>query len=160
MHATLDNSLALEQSADEVSSHLNDAAHSLSLHQPLTERLMIKLGLDFQDAISLHDDLIRFLNLCVQVPAQHRSKLSPPTMIDYAWHEALMFTHWYQSYCLSHFGRMVHHTPYTLAEKAVRKAQGADEQSRQYTLLFARQVYGVLSNNWLNQTTNDCGGCH
>lgn len=51
--------------------------------------------------------LCQFLELL----ARERRELSPPTLIDEAWHEAIIDTRNYERFCAEYFGLMLHHQP-------------------------------------------------
>ena len=43
--------------------------------------------------------------------AKRRMTSMPSQVVDVAWHEFILFTHAYQSFCKKAFGRFLHHTP-------------------------------------------------
>lgn len=70
-------------------------------------RLVTRQNLDEKLAASMVKGLAQFL----VVLAAHRKELSPPTLIDTAWHEALIDTKHYAEFCEEFFGVFLHHHP-------------------------------------------------
>lgn len=97
-------------------------------------RLVARHGLDPNLANDMVDGLCQFL----VVLAEQRRVLSPPTLIDTAWHEALIDTTNYAEYCESYFGVFLHHHP------PVSAADNAPENFAltSATVDLARETFG------------------
>ncbi|TSE05461.1 hypothetical protein [Aquimarina algiphila] len=52
-------------------------------------------------------ELVRFLDL-IHITDQ---KLSPSYLVNLVWHEFILFTRFYEQFCLKHYTRFIHHTP-------------------------------------------------
>ena len=76
-------------------------------------------------------EVIKFLMLAAQYSD---SQITPSARVDMAWHEFILFTRTYESFCTQHFGRMIHHEP----------SNDQQKNERQYaeTLQSYRQVFG------------------
>mgnify|MGYP001615951246 CR=1 FL=1 len=106
-------------------------------HPELVERLKKKLGLSESAALELFDDMKKFLYL---VGTAHQ-KLAPTKMIDDGWHEFLMYTRDYASFCIQFFGILLHHTPNPILKPSA-------VLSPRETVHRAHKVFGTLGNNW------------
>jgi hypothetical protein len=73
----------------------------------LVARLQEKHHLSKEDAEMLFDDTKRFLYLL----ATSGKRLSPTKMIDEGWHNFILFTKDYATFCKRYLGRFIHHTP-------------------------------------------------
>lgn len=54
------------------------------------------------------EEVIKFLCLAAQSPGQ---PVTPSARVDIAWHEFILFTRTYASFCQDKLGRMIHHEP-------------------------------------------------
>lgn len=55
--------------------------------------------------------MVRGLSQFLTLLATERRLLSPPTLIDFAWHEALIDTSEYTAFCAVYFREFLHHHP-------------------------------------------------
>ncbi len=68
-----------------------------------------------------------YFYICLQ--AKKRMVSMPSQVVDVAWHEFILFTRGYQSFCHKAFGRFLHHTPTeamrtpTLAQYGIKRAR-------------------------------------
>ena len=83
---------------------LNDILSNIPLLKKKVNQISIKNKID-DDVLLL--EMIKFLNL-IHVTNE---KLSPSLLVDLAWHEFILFTRYYHEFCLTHYGRFIHHTP-------------------------------------------------
>ena len=103
----------------------------------LIERFQDKLGVDREQSELLFDDLKKFLLIAAMVEGQW----APPTAIDEAWHQFILYTREYAFFCNSVFGQMIHHTPVSYF--------GAKQKGNcRKTVDRARAIFGDLSENW------------
>lgn len=123
----------------------------------ITQRLMRELGLSAKEARLLFEDVKKFLYLC----AISRNKLTPPHPIDMGWHEFLMYTRDYASFCKKVLGVYIHHVPDPVLKPVEQKPTAQD------TIAFAKEVFGPnLSHNWIKRNkTSECSAdddsnCH
>jgi hypothetical protein len=56
---------------------------------------------------TLLTEVLRFMELTV-IAAE---RLTPSHIVDFAWHEFILFTRYYADFCETQFGRFVHHHP-------------------------------------------------
>ena len=103
----------------------------------LIERFKQKLGLGHTDAELLFEDLKKFL----YIAGTNRGSWPPPVAIDDAWHEFILYTKDYRTFCLMMFDRMIDHTPTSYFGPA-------EKLSARGTINEARQTFGGLSANW------------
>ena len=110
------------------------------IHPGMIERLQDKLGITQQAAIDLFDDMKRFLYLCAVTPGP----LAPSQPIDEAWHHFILHTADYRSFCHQLFGRFIHHTPHTRAQRA-----SSNNSAFRRMRSAALDAFGTnLSENW------------
>lgn len=121
-------------------------------HDGLVERLEDKMNLTHQAAEELFEDLKRFLYLC----ASTDEPLAPSEMIDEAWHNFILFTKDYGTFCKRYAGRFIHHFPKTRAQKLTN-----DGTIIRRTLLAATTAFGQsLSGFWNYQKGGtECDEC-
>ncbi len=95
-------------------------------------------------------EVVRFLFL---VSRQATGRLTPSHRVDLAWHEFILCTHAYQEFCMTHFGRFIHHFPGGSTE--LNKAQF------QQTLRCYQQEFGPPDPAfWSSMDTEpECGAC-
>ena len=129
---------------------------------PLVERLQLKEGLSLDQAQQAFDDAKQFLYLCGRRRPDGSQPMVPPEPIDMAWHHFILFTDAYTEFCDRHIGRYVHHRPFTQAERAANRADGAGLKGLKASIAFAKDVFGTLSDNWcehlLTSKTGSTGG--
>lgn len=99
-------------------------------------------------------ELIRFLDLI------HLSneKLSPPHIVDLAWHEFILFTRYYEQFCNKHYGRFIHHTP---GKK--ENPQIFINTIGCYIKKYGEpniKIWGKLANDEWKIKTANCGSCY
>ncbi|HEY4509168.1 MAG TPA: hypothetical protein VJC13_02705 [Candidatus Paceibacterota bacterium] len=120
----------------------------------VVDRFVEKLGLGEEEASLLFEDTKRFLYLCGS-KRKGDPTLAPSEKVDAGWHEFLLFTEDYQSFCQSFFGRFIHHRPRRTEDP---KGDGSDLRN---TRMLAIATFGDLSSNWqLPVVMNeDCQAC-
>ena len=79
-------------------------------HPSLILRLQNKLGWSADRADNAFQDMKRFLYLCAKHPNE---TFAPPEVIDDCWHEFILFTLDYFTFCKDYLGRFIHHRPQT-----------------------------------------------
>ncbi|WP_109435681.1 MULTISPECIES: glycine-rich domain-containing protein [Aquimarina] len=97
-------------------------------------------------------ELVRFLDL-IHITDQ---KLSPSYLVDLVWHEFILFTRFYEQFCLKHYTRFIHHTP--------GKREDANVFKRTIKLYINQynqpnlKIWGdVAKEEW---ESLNCGSCH
>ena len=120
-------------------------------HPELIRRLEEKLGLSEERARELFEDVKKFLFICGTCDPPN----APPRRIDNGWHEFILFTKDYSSFCHRFFGRFIHHTPVSSTN-----AHKGDRASTR-TVALAEQIFGDwLSANWqLAADADPCDAC-
>ncbi len=103
------------------------------------ERLKVKLDLGHETAEQLFSDLKQFLYLCGTRPGI----CSPTDRIDAAWHEFVLYTEDYATFCDIMFGRFIHHVPPTYLSDE-KRTKGKTWRTYQVAL----DIFGELSSNW------------
>lgn len=102
-------------------------------------RFINKLSLSESESSDLFEDLKKWMYLCTVSSVA----LSPPKMIDEAWHNFLLFTMEYKRFCDEYCGRFIHHFPFDgVPPDAKRK------QTRLNTKNEAIRAGLVLSKYW------------
>lgn len=88
---------------------------SQSLIRPIPEKIIAafsqKYALKTGHVEALASELAKFLSICATYP----NNLTPSPKIDAIWHEFIIHTKDYHEYCMSTFGRFIHHNPSILA---------------------------------------------
>lgn len=124
----------------------------LEMEPYLVELINEKISSDFSSE-ELLKEVLKFLHLI----AESGQKLTPSILIDDVWHEMILFTKFYSTFCNKHFGRFIHHHP-----------GGKDEENRNnyrktiqlYVLTFGKPeplIWGEASQEISNDS--DCGSC-
>ena len=114
-----------------------------------------KEKISISEARQLLEDTIRFLYLC----SISDEALSPTEKLDVGWHHFILCTKEYANFCNKYLGRFIHHSPYT-----AKKKESLTSNPVVSTLLFAKRIFGELSENWslkqvANLNCNDSGKC-
>lgn len=105
----------------------------------VVQRYQMKLGLGEEAALQLFEDTKLFLFLC----AKSRAPLSPNEILDFGWHEFLLFTQDYAAFCKEHFGFFIHHRPHKPGDESAH-GEGWERTRNMAKLVFE----GQLSSNW------------
>ena len=97
-------------------------------------------------------EMVKFLSLIHTT----NEKLSPSLIVDLAWHEFILFTRYYQEFCMTNFNRFIHHTP----------SENEDHTIYQKTIECYIKQYGKPPEHiWGTQALEEwesskCGSCH
>jgi hypothetical protein len=119
-------------------------------NEAVTQRIAKDLGLDAKSSEVLFKDMLRFLYIS---QATNIRPISPPKMIDEAWHTFIIYTKDYAEFCEHYFGRFIHHRPYRPGEKP-------ETGSGNNCLMLAKLFFGkALSANWGIAQNSSCDEC-
>lgn len=95
-------------------------------------------------------EVLKFLFLCSRSP----NTLTPSKLIDDIWHEFILFTRSYQSFCEQHLNRFIHHQP--------SQSPKSEHAQYQLTLLQYLAEYGQPPTPYWPEAgicSADCGQC-
>ena len=124
---------------------------TLTSHPLLFSRIAKALEINGSEAPIYFKELLKFLALI----SFHQKHLTPAYKIDLAWHEFILFTRLYTSFCDTHFDRYIHHSP--------GGKDNENEAQFKQTILLYEETYGKLPLNlWgVNNTPieSSCGPC-
>ncbi len=87
--------------------HMQIAEQILEKSPILGDKIAAAVSLDKALAPKMLGEVLRFLHLVVW----SGKKLTPPHILDLAWHEFILFTRVYSRVCQEYFGRFIHHEP-------------------------------------------------
>lgn len=118
-------------------------------NRAVVERLCKDFHLSAPQARELFYDMLRFLYLC---RATNIRPISPPQLIDEAWHTFIIYTRDYAQFCDCYFGGFIHHRPNRPGEK---HGTLGGRNCRMLAQFFFKDK---LSNNW-GMTNADCEAC-
>lgn len=76
-----------------------------TIPEEIIGRYAYKNGLTFAESEDLFSDLERFLSKAALMDC------SPTKHVDLVWHEFILHTKDYNKYCVSKFGKLIHHIP-------------------------------------------------
>lgn len=113
-------------------------------YEPLIERMVDQVGWTEEHARRVFDDLKRFMFLCGTVV----DLIAAPRIIDDMWHEFMMFSQEYRSFCSLYVGFFVDHTPKLRDERISIDVPLS-------TLSHAMKAFGELSPNWRFPSTQE-----
>jgi hypothetical protein len=117
---------------------LSAKACLLYTNSEIIQQLVHRNGKSPEDAQSIFRDCLRFLFLA----GTTGQTLSPPPVIDEAWHCFILNTRAYSRFCEDYFGAFIHHSP-------TRQGERANNRPRlDNTLRLAKAEFGPLSGNW------------
>jgi hypothetical protein len=109
-------------------------------HPQLLVRLEERAGMDAATAREVFEETKRFLYLC----AIADQPLAPTERIDEVWHNFMLYSHDYASFCGSQFGFIIHHKPWSKDE-----VSRSDWSIVRRTRELAERVFGDnLSRDW------------
>ncbi|WP_196893003.1 glycine-rich domain-containing protein [Aureivirga marina] len=101
----------------------------------------------------LFDELLKFLALV----GTYDAKLTPTLAIDYAWHEFILFTKLYDSFCREKFNRFIHHNP---DENKQSNANNFKKTIQLYILTFGEPNAEIWGNYAISEWNSaQCGSC-
>ena len=85
----------------------NAARRILDENPEMCNKIVAATGLESSLAGSMLTEVLKFLSLV----SWSGRILTPPHILDLAWHEFILFTRTYDAFCHSWFGRFIHHQP-------------------------------------------------
>ena len=140
------------ESAVDLDSHEHQRFQNYKF-EPLVLRLKVKLKISEEESRKLFSDLMTWMYLCTV----SEEPLSPPKMVDEAWHNFILCTEQYAKFCHEFCGHFVHHVPHELSDtqKNVNKQDILRQQSKS---LFVK--LGLTSKNWqMGLVGSPCSTC-
>lgn len=87
--------------------HPTQADLLVKAYPVLVEKIRVATQLESGEEVGMLTEVLRFLSLI----AASNKVLTPPLILDLAWHEFILFTKVYGTWCNRHLGRFIHHTP-------------------------------------------------
>lgn len=142
----------------------NPSLHPLALnHQELAveileqipilrDRIEEKCGIQKEQVVESLMEVIRFLNLI----AFAHQKLTPSLAIDYIWHEFILCTRAYASFCETVFGRYIHHFPGGSKEENQNQYR---QTLKLYQVHFGSPPTKYWGENQFYLVESNCGPC-
>ena len=134
--------------------HHNQLAQQIVDDNPLIiKKIMSATNLSSQKSNQLLVEVIKFLDLII-ISGQ---RLTPSYLVDQAWHELILFTHYYKNFCEHTLGRFIHHHP--------GGSQTENQENFNKTLnLYSQQWGDPPPQFWLQimdgQQGPKCGSCN
>ena len=128
---------------------LNDILTNIPLLKKKVAEISFKNQIDSDELLL---EMVKFLNL-IHIT---NKKLSPSLFVDLAWHEFILFTRYYNEFCLSHYSRFIHHTPsenedHTIYQKTIEL----------YIKHYNKPPKAIWGINAVSQwEASNCGACH
>ncbi len=118
----------------------------------LGERIAEATSLSREDAPFMLAEVLKFLHLITW----SEKTLSPPFVLDLAWHELILFTRLYATVCRNRFGRFIHHQPGG-SESQNRKQLGTT--LKLYALYFGPPPERFWGTHGYLSEAASCGAC-
>jgi len=120
-------------------------------NEAVVERISKDLNLSKSESEELFNDMIRFLYIA---RSTNIKPVSPPKMIDEAWHIFIIYTQDYAKFCEKYFSSFIHHRPHRPEEK--HGPEGGTNCRK-----LAQSFFGDdLSENWKNPINGGCEDCN
>ena len=121
---------------------------------PFLKKKIYKATSDYtENTEELLEETLRFLFLITK----YNQTLTPSISVDLAWHEFILFTKLYQTFCDEHFGRFIHHNP---DESKESNTNNYKKTIQLYILTFGepkKDYWGeYASSEW---KSSQCGSC-
>lgn len=111
----------------------------------IVARIKREHGMSQEEVEKLFEDTLMYLFLCSVVS----KPIAPTKQIDKGWHEFLMYTRDYRSFCDEYLGIFVHHNPVPIMTKSTSLLTSQD------TLGFAIETFGEVGPNWYSKSQGD-----
>ncbi|MCE7992051.1 MAG: hypothetical protein HEP71_08725 [Roseivirga sp.] len=145
---------ALPPSAkDLIAVNFNQLADELLMEIPVLETKIEKgAAVKMAEVQPLLVEVLRFLFLI----GTTNQKLTPSLVVDLAWHEFILCTRRYQSFCDEHFERFIHHHPGGKEDSNQKQFQLTHKLYREHIGVAPEQFWGK---NPMADTQSDCGLC-
>ena len=129
------------------------AASRRHLHPVLFDRVVWHLfsveDFDGETAMRAADAAWAFLELCAR-PATQTTHLSPPTLVDCAWHATILFTRQYAELCAAlGVQGIIHHEPF--ADPGSHGSEGAVAAARAFQeagISFDQEFWDSAGTDW------------
>ena len=128
--------------------HLEMAREIIHDNPAITGKICVSANVQIGQILPLMSETVRFLNLI----AFQETQLTPSVKVDLAWHEFILCTRYYQSWCERHWHHFIHHNP------------GGDPQQNQNNFKTTIKLYQKYFGNtpvefWGQLDKADCGNC-
>ncbi|MBR8845241.1 MULTISPECIES: hypothetical protein [unclassified Pseudoalteromonas] len=133
-------------------------------HDDLVIRMENKYNLSHLESLRIFGLLKKFLWLCNESnfdkEMEHVDIIidEPLTMIDEYWHNFILYTKDYESFCKKYFGYFLHHSPTSESDKEKFKAEHknlSDSDSRNKIIEERRKVYTYVYKKLGEETFKD-----
>ncbi|RPF20784.1 glycine-rich domain-containing protein [Myceligenerans xiligouense] len=126
------------------------------LFQILTDRVAVEHGHDPALAERIVDQALAFL----ATSARHAGRpLSPSPLVDHGWHEFILHTRDYATFCDRVAGRFLHHVPTDPTDTDVTGITAHDRLVRTVDAISAAGFY-VDTDLWPTGHHIECSQCH
>jgi len=132
---------------------MNQKLNDIQTHIPLLEKKVKGISEQYEvTPAELLSEMVKFLSLIHKT----NEKLSPSLVVDLAWHEFILFTRYYQEFCMTHFNRFIHHTPsenedHTIYQKTIEH----------YIKHYEKPPESIWGTHALEEwESSKCGACH
>jgi hypothetical protein len=104
------------------------------------------------DSSKLLTELIKYLI----ITNESKETTSSSYLVDLVWHEFILFTQYYHRFCTEKFGKFIHHTPSSKANK-----DNFSLTLERYKTRYGLPPENIWTNNMvLNRDVVNCGSCN
>ena len=126
---------------------------SLLLENPVLYSKLEKVVAESIAPNELLEEVLKFMYLV----SVFEIKLTPSIIVDYGWHEFILFTKVYDKFCKEKLGKFIHHTP---DSDKVTNNRNFLKTIQHYIKLFGQppvRIWGEISN--IEWNDSQCGSC-
>lgn len=128
------------------------AHHLLAEYPVLAQKIAKAIDLPQDEAPAMLTEVLRFLDLIVW----SGKTLTPPHILDLAWHEFILFTRGYDHFCRQQYDRFVHHQPGGSREENGRQLRNTLSL---YQVCFGAPNPRYWGEHGIWSEAADCGPC-
>lgn len=133
---------------------LNIIGLDVDFHAQIINRLETKHGMSSEMAQAVLDDTLKYLHAIAANPG---TGLGPSEIIDVCWHELILHTADYMSWCDKAFGHYLHHRPNRVGETGKLIADTAKFMA-DHGIVFDPRLWGDCDNN-CSPPSDNCSRC-
>jgi hypothetical protein len=114
-----------------------------SIPSEVIQRFASKQNMDLSEASQLFLNLEQFLDNASSCVA------SPSKVVDEAWHEFVLHTRQYADYCMTRYGRFIHHVPTSLGDCETECGTGVEGNVKREEVIDPKSA----------DCSSDCSSC-
>lgn len=114
------------------------------MNENVVKKIATENNIKYEVAIEKFKTLLKFLEFCTKT----KYPCLPSKEIDEMWHDFILFTKDYSEFCITYFGKFIHHYPMDGSEKI-----------QEGYFCYIDSLTNEFTAKYINDANNECGDC-